>query len=199
MRIIKDRRITEFVFVGMVFQRNRRLVGDNLDLFLDEMEARGANSPFSNTIGAIIAQLDSALVRTRRERILTQIEANAWTWSRGIGIASGRLGLDTTSLIAGRLGRKASAETAALAACTADEAIGRALVPSLLEYLRALPVSEQFPDNATRDAVKALARFGYFEEAKETYLARFPKTGEHSLPRQSAEAVVNDVNACFRG
>ncbi len=163
------------------------------------MEARGANSQFSNVIGAIIPQLDNALVRTRRERIVALMEADAWTWSWGIGIASGRLGLDTTSLIAGRLGRKASAQTAALAACTADEPIGRALVPSLLEHLRALPVSEEFPDNAARDAVKALARFGHFEEAKEIYLARFPKTGEHSLPRQSAEAVVNDMSACFRG
>jgi hypothetical protein len=199
MRLAKDRRVTDFVFVGMVFQRNRRLVADNLDLFLDEMEARGANSHFSNIIGAIIPQLDNALVHTRRERILALMEANAWTWSWGIGIASGRLGIDTRALISERLGRKVSAQTAALAACTADEAIGRALVPNLLAYLRALPVSDQFADNADRDAVKALARWGHFEEAKEIYLSRFPKFGEHSLPRQSAEAVVNDVNACFRG
>lgn len=199
MRLVKDRRVTDFVFIGNVFQRNRRLVADNLDLFLNEMEGRGANSQFSNVIGAIIPLLDNAIVRDRRDRILALVEANEWTWSRGIGIVAGRLGIDTTALITERLGRKTSAQTAALAACIADEAVGRALVPSLLAHLRALPVSDRFPDYADRDAVKALARFGHFEEAKEIYLSRFPKSGEHSLPRQSAEAVVNDVNACYRG
>jgi hypothetical protein len=199
MRLVKDRRVTDFVFIGNVFQRNHRLVADNLDLLLDEMEGRGANSQFSNVIGAIIPLIDNAIVRDRRDRILALIKANEWNWSRGIGIVSGRLGLDTTALITERLERKTSAQTAALAACIADETVGRALVPSLLAHLRALPVSERFPDNADRDAVKALARFGHFDEAKEIYLSRFPKSGEHSLPRQSAEAVQNDVNACYRG
>jgi hypothetical protein len=47
--------------------------------------------------------------------------------------------------------------------------------------------------------VKALARFGHFDEAKEIFLSRFPRMGEHSLPRQSAAAVPRDVNACYRG
>jgi hypothetical protein len=102
-------------------------------------------------------------------------------------------------LIIERLGRRASAETATLAACIADEPIGRELVPHLLTHLRDLPVSDKFPDSANRNAVKALARFGHFDEAKEIYLSRFPKFGEHSLPRQSAAAVVSDVNACYRG
>jgi hypothetical protein len=199
MRLVKDRRVTNFVLIGSVIGRNRRLVADNFDVFLDEMEARGANSQFSNTIGATVAQLDNDVLRSRSDRILTLARDNEWTWSRGIGIASGRLGVDTTSLISERLGRATSAATAALAACLADDPIGRALVPNLLAYLRALPVSQLFPPKAAQDAVKALARFGHFDEAKDVFLSRFPKTGEHSLPRQSAAAVPRDVNACYRG
>ena len=199
MRLVKDRRVTNFVFIGDVIGRKRHLVADNFDVFLDEMQARGANSKFSNTIGAIVAQLDNDVLRSRSDRILALAHDNDWTWSRGIGITSGRLGVDTTSLISERLGRATSAATAALAACVADEAIGRALVPSLLAYLRALPVSDSSPQNAARNAVKALARFGHFDEAKEVLLSRFPKSGEHSLPRQSAAAVTRDVNACYRG
>jgi hypothetical protein len=199
MRLVKDRRVTDFLFIGNVIARNRRLLADNLDLFLDEMEARGANSQFSNIIGAMFAKLDNDLLHPRRDRILDIISRNAWTWSRGIGIISGRLGVDTTSLISERLGRPASAATAALAACIADDAISRELVPSLLAYLRALPISDSRPNKAQRDAVKALARFGRFDEAKEVFLSRFPKSGEHSLPRQSATDVMRDVNACYRG
>ena len=199
MRLVKDRRVTDFIFIGNVIARNRRLLADNLDLFLDEMEARGANSQFSNVIGALFARLDNDLLHPRRDRILDIISRNEWTWSRGIGIVSGRLGVDTTRLISERLGRPASAATATLAACIADDAIGRELVPSLLAYLRALPISDSFPNKAHRTAVKALARFGRFDEAKEVFLSRFPKSGEHSLPRQSAADVVRDVNACYRG
>jgi hypothetical protein len=199
MRLVKDRRVTNFVFIGDVIRRNRHLVADNFDMLLDEMQARGANSQFSNTIGAIVAQLDNDVLRSRSDRILALARDNDWTWSRGIGITSGRLGFDTTSLISERLGRTTSAATAALAACVADDVIGRTLVPTLLAYLRALPVSDSFPQNSARDAVKALARFGHFDEAKEIFLSRFPKMGEHSLPRQSAAAVTRDVNACYRG
>ena len=199
MRLVKDRRVTELAAISHIVARNRHLIAANLDLFLDEMAARGANSQYANAVGAAMAQLDGDVLRGRGERILALIRDNAWTWSRGIGIASGRLGLDTTGLIVERLGRPAQAATAALAACMADEPIGRALVPDLLAYLRALPVSDQHADNATRDTVKALARFGHFEEAKEIYVSRFPKSGEQTVPRHAADAVVKDVSACFFG
>jgi hypothetical protein len=199
VRLVKDRRVTDFTFIGNVIGRNRHLVSDNMDLFLGEMEARGANSQFSNTIGAVLARLDIAHIRPQRDRMLALIEANEWKWSRGMGIMAGRLGVDTVPLIAERLGPKVSSETAALAACLADDDIGKRLVPHLLDYLRAMPVTDGFPKQAPRTAVKALARFGHFDEAKELYLARFPKMGEHSLPRQSAADVPKDINACYRG
>jgi hypothetical protein len=199
LRLVQDRRLTNFVFVGELIGRYRQLLRDNLDLFLAEMEARGANSEFTNRFGALMARLDPADIVPRRERVLVLIRANDWKWSHGIGILSGRLGVDTTALIAERLKRSASAESAALAACLADEPIGRALVPHLLAYLRDRPTSDGFPDNASRTAVKALARFGEFDAARELFLTRFAKLGAHSLPRQSAAEVVSDVNACFRG
>jgi hypothetical protein len=199
LRLAQDRRLTNFVFVAEVIARHRNLLRDNLDLFLDEMEARGADSEFSNRIGAIIPNLHLADIMPRRDRILALIRGNEWKWSRGIGILSGRLGTDTTALIAERLRLPASAETAALAACLADEPIGRAVVPDLIAYLGRLPITNRFPDNASRTVVKALARFGEFDAARELFLARFPKSGAHSLPRQSAADVVTDVNACLRG
>jgi hypothetical protein len=199
LRLVRDRRVTDIVFVGDIIARNRELVVANLDLFLDEMEARGASSPFSSRIGAVVASLDNAVIRSRRDRILALINTSDWKWSRGIGIISGRLGVNTAALIAQRLRDPVSATTAALAACTADEEIGLELVPDLLAYLDALPISNDFPRDAAREVVKSLARFGHFEEAKAIYLARYPKTGDHSLPRQSAAAVVQDVNACYRG
>ena len=199
LRLIKDRRVTDLVFVGSVISRNPEFVVANLDLLLEEMEARGASSSFSNNVGAIVASLGNELLRSRRDRILALIRTNDWKWSRGIGIVVGRLGVDTASLISQRLRDPVSARTAALAACLADEAVGRALVPALLAYLTGLPTTNNFPDEADRDVVKALARFGHFDEAKEIYLSRFPKLGDHSLPRQSAADVVKDVNACYRG
>lgn len=198
MRIVKDRRVTDFIFIRDVLARSRHLLVEHFDIFLDEMEGRGANSQFTNTVGALVAQLDHSLVRSRRDRIFALIRENEWKWSRGIGIISGQLGFDVADLIVERLGHPTSAYTAALAACLADEEVGRALVPKLLEYLRSLSESQTRPNTAHRDVIKALARFGYFEEAREIYVARFPKTGEQSLPRHSAEAVVHDIKACYR-
>jgi hypothetical protein len=199
LRLAQDRRVANFVFVGEVIARHRDLLRDHLDLFLGEMEARGANSQFTNRIGAIIPRLDLADILSRRDRILALVRANDWKWSHGLGNLAGRLGVDTTELIAERLTLPESAESAALAACLADEPIGRAMVPHLLAYLRERPVTDRFPDQASRIAVKALARFGAFDAASELFLARFPKMGEHSLPRQSAAKVVTDRNACFFG
>jgi hypothetical protein len=199
LRLAQDRRVTNFLFVAEVIARNRNLLRDHLDLFLDEMEARGANSAFSNQVGAIIPRLDLTDVLPRRDRVLALIRTNDWKWSHGIGILAGRLGADTTALIAERLRVPQSAESAALAACLADEPVGRALVPHLMAWLHDRPVTDRFPDNGSRIAVKALARFGAFEAASELYLARFPKSGSHSLPRQSAAKVVTDPNACFWG
>ena len=196
-RLIRDRRVTDFGFISAVVLRNRDFVVANLDLLLDEMEARGASSNFSNQIGAIVAKLDNDVLRTRRERILALINASDWKWSRGIAIVSGRLGVDTRSLISRRLRDRASAQNAALAACTADEPIGRALVPDLLAYLNDLPISDDQPEDAARDVVTALARFGHFDEANAIYLARFPKFGNPALLRQIAVAGVNNVNACY--
>jgi hypothetical protein len=199
LRLVTDRRVTDFVFVGQVIARNPSLVVGHLDLFLDEMEGRGISSPFSSQIGAVLASLDSGQLLYRRERILGLIEASDWNWSRGIGVISGRLGVDTARLIARHLSDPASEETAILAACTADEAVGRQLVPGLLAYLNTLPISNDIPREAPRYAVKALARFGNFEQAKEIFLARYPKYGKRSLPVRSAAAVVKDVKACFAG
>ena len=144
------------------------------------------SSPFSSQIGAVLASLDGGQLLYRRERVLGLIEASDWKWSRGIGVISGRLGVDTARLIARHLSDPATEETAILAACTADEAVGRQLVPSLLAYLNTLPISNDIPREAPRYAVKALARFGNFEQAKEIFLARYPKYGKRSLPVRSA-------------
>jgi hypothetical protein len=199
MRLVKDRRVANFALIQNLIEHNRRLVEDNMDLFLDEMEARGANSQFSNAIGAIFTQLDNNRVRAKRDRILALNRGNDWKRSRGMGILSGRLGIDTADLISERLGWASSAATASLAACLADDNVGRELVPALLDYLRTKPGRDDRADDASRGAVIALARFGHFDEARELYLARYPKLGEQSLPRQSAAAAVHDINACYRG
>jgi hypothetical protein len=198
-RLIRDRRVTNFLSVDVVLYRNREFVEANIDLLLDEMEARGANSEFSDVVGTAVARIDNDLVRSRRDRIHKLISGNDWKRSRGIGIISGRLGLDTTPLISQRLRQPISAGNAALAACTADEAIGRALVPDLLAYLNALPVSDDIPERVPRDVVKSLARFGHFEEAKEIFLARYPKFGRQTVPAERPAQAVNDINACFFG
>jgi hypothetical protein len=200
MRLVKDRRVTNdfSFFIGKVVGFNRHLLSNNMDLFLSEMEARGANSEFSNPIGAVLAQLEIAQVLPYRDRVMALIQTNEWKWLRGIGILAGRLGVDTLPLIAERLGPTASSEVAALAACLADPDIGERLVPHLLDYLRGLPITDNLPEEAPRTAVKALARFGHFDEAKEIFLARFPKSGGRLLPRQSAAEVPRDVTACYR-
>ena len=42
LRLIKDRRVTNFISIGNAVRRSRGLVVANLDLLLDEMAARGA-------------------------------------------------------------------------------------------------------------------------------------------------------------
>jgi hypothetical protein len=231
MRLVRDRRLPDVWYnLINVYKRNPTLVVDNFDLFLDEMEARGANSTFSNMIGVVIARLDDTILRSRGDRLLALIRASDWRSRRGMGIISGRLGLDTTALISERLGNSESAETAALAACLADEAIGRELVPSLLAYLRAPVVSKPGvhtvgrPLAIDRYVLRALARFGHFEEAKDLFVSLHPPpysittniayeleraaelAGDPSLgSRQSAPAPapapapLNDVNPCYGG
>ena len=191
LRLIKDRRIRNFG-IGQVLSRNLDFATDNLDLLLDQMVARGANSEFSNEVGAIIALLDIDKVRERRDRIVTLLRDNDWARPpRGIGILSGRLGIDTTDVILERLRGPASAYTAALAACMADVAVGQQLVPSVLDYLRAS--IHGFSD---RYAIKAVARFGHFEEIKELTRARYPKLAEQFAQQKGIADIANDISLC---
>jgi hypothetical protein len=118
---------------------------------------------------------------------------------QGIGILSGRLGIDTTDLISERLGRFASAETAAMAACMADVEIGKQLVPALLKYLSAQDGENNRAYNASRDVIKALARFGHFEDARELARARFPKLVEQVSQREREAGTANDISLCDPG
>jgi hypothetical protein len=119
-----------------------------------------------------------------------------WRLVGGIGAASGRLGIDTTQLISERLGWLEASKTAALAACTADAAIGQRLVPAMLDYLRARPISNDALDQAARYAAKGLARFGHSEEAQQILLDRYPKRHGSDLPPRTAAGVVPDISVC---
>jgi len=196
LRLVHDRRIENFQFLGGV--TNPRFVAANLDLLLDEMEARGANSSFSSAVGQTIAFLDLTAILPRRDRVLAIIRTRDWKGGPDIANIAGRLGVDTTELIAEKLQSSDSAPGAALAACLADDSIGRQLVPRLLAYLRARPVVDEYRDNfelAERAALTALGRFGHFGEAREIFLSHHRKFGEDYLRRYAR--VVNSPDACY--
>jgi hypothetical protein len=120
-----------------------------------------------------------------------------WRWVGSIGAASGRLGIDTTQLISERLKWAAEYKTAALAACTADADIGEPLVPAMLDYLRARPVSNDASlDQAARWVTRGLARFGHSDEAKQILLDRYPKLHGGDLPKPAAAGDVADIRVC---
>ena len=192
-RLLRDPRTT--YFFGQEISHNPGFITDNFDVVLDRMAASGANSPFSNAIGATVARLDIEKLRARRDRIMPLIRDNDWKVPPGIGIVAGRLGVDTADLISERLARPASAETAAMAACMADLAIGQQLVPVLLAYLRAPDGRNDGVDHASRDVIKALARFGHFDEVREFARARYPELAEQLQGRSAAE-MANDITAC---
>ncbi|QUS38488.1 hypothetical protein RPMA_06315 [Tardiphaga alba] len=196
VRLLKDRRVQEFSFITNVLDRNRDVAADQLDMLLDEMAARGANSIYTVAIGAVVARLDSDLLRARSDRFLPLIRDNDWNKSRSLAMAAGRLGVDTSDLITERLKQPASAKSAGEAACMADEAIGRALVPALLEYLRSRPVSMDYPQDASQVVVTALARYGHYQEAKEIYLTRFPRM-RTSLPGEKGAGGREGLDACL--
>ena len=196
IRLLKDRRVQDYRFIANVLDRNHDVAADNLDMLLDEMTARGANSTYTVSIGAIVARLDIDLLHLRRDRFLPLIRENDWKRSRSLAMSAGRLGVDTTDLIAERLKKPSSAKSAGEAACMADEAIGRALVPALLDYLRSRPVSNDFPQDASQIVVVALARSGHYEEAKEIYLARFPRM-RTSLPSEKPAGGREGLDACL--
>jgi hypothetical protein len=193
-RLLKDSRTT--YFFGQEISRHPGFVTDNFDVVLDRMTASGANSLFSNAVGAAVARLDIEKLRARRDRIMPLIRDNDWKLPQGIGIVSGRLGVDTADLISERLARPASAETAAMAACMADVTIGQQLVPALLAYLRA-PDGNRV-DHASRDVIIALARFGHLDEVKELARARYRELAEQYLRGRSAADMANDITPCDR-
>ena len=192
-RLVGDRRVSPFG-IAEVVSRYPDFATDHLDLLLDQMETRGANSDFTNVMGAVMARLDIDKLRSRRDRILPLIRNNDWTRQsqRGIGLLSGRLGIDTTDLILQRLRQRATAGTAAVAACMADAAVGQQLVPALLDYLRE-STARGFPD---RYAMKALTRFGHLEAIKEITGARFPELAEHYAQRKRDVDKANDISLC---
>jgi hypothetical protein len=153
-------------------------VADNFDMLLDQTEAGGPKGVFSNVFGAAVAGLAIETLRARRERIMPLISDNDWRTSDSIGILSGRLGFDTVDMISERLGRPASAEAAAMAACIADVDIGQRLVPALLTYLRARDPKRDRENHASLIVIRALARFGHFDDVKELVRARDPYLAE---------------------
>jgi len=193
-RLLGDPRTTYF-FVQEI-SHNPGFVTANFDVLLDRMVAYGANSPFSNAVGATVARLDIEKLRARRDRIIPLIRDNDWKLPQGIGIVSGRLGVDTADLISERLARPASAETAAMAACMADATIGEQLVPALLAYLRAADGRNDHVDHASRDVIIALARFGHFDEVRELARARYPELATQYLRGHSVAELVNDITPC---
>jgi hypothetical protein len=196
LKLVQDRRVKDFRLMDGVIRRSRDVVADHLDLFLDQMEARRADSYFSGVVGEVIARLDGKYLYPRGGRILTLIMNSDWRWVGSIGAASGRLGIDTTQLISERLRWLEEHKTAALAACRADVAIGERLVPAMLDYLRARPVSNDALDQAARYVTKGLARFGHAEEAKQILLDRYPKLDRSELPRENTNGIVPDISVC---
>lgn len=195
LQLVQDRRFRYFRLMDSLIGRSRGVVADHLDLFLDQMETR-SDSNFSGMIGSVIARLDGKYLHPRGDRILALIMNSDWRWVGGIGAASGRLGIDTTQLISERLGWPEASKTAALAACTADVAIGERLVPAMLDYLRARPISNDALDQAAGYVTKGLARFGHSEEAKKILLDRYPKLHGSDLPPRTAAGVVPDISIC---
>lgn len=195
LQLVQDRRFRDFRLMEGLIGRSRYVVADHLDLFLDQMEARNDGN-FSGMIGSVIARLDGKYLHPRGDRILALIMNSDWRLVGGIGAASGRLGIDTTQLISERLGWLEASKTAALAACTADAAIGQRLVPAMLDYLRARPISNDALDQAARYAAKGLARFGHSEEAQQILLDRYPKRHGSDLPPRTAAGVVPDISVC---
>ncbi|MBR0714457.1 hypothetical protein [Bradyrhizobium liaoningense] len=196
LKLVQDRRVRDFRLMDNIIGRSRDVVVDHLDLFLDQMEARSADSNFSGMVGTVIGRLDSKDLSPRGERILALIMSSDWRWVGGIGAASGRLGIDTTQLISERLRWLEASKTAALAACRADVAIGQKLVPVMLEYLRARPVSDGTADQAARYVTRGLARFGHADEARQILLDRYPKLDRTDLPPQNTTGIVPDMNVC---
>jgi hypothetical protein len=195
-RLIGDRRIDSFFGIAEVSSRNSDFATHHPDLLLDEMVARGANSGFSDVMGAVIARLDAGKLRARRDLILPRIRSSYWTRGarepRGIGILAGRLGIDTSDLIAERLKRRESAETAAVAACMADIEVGQKLVPALKDYLHTT-TDRGFPDRYT---IKALIRFGHYEEVKDVTRAVLPKLAERYSQARSETDITSDIGLC---
>lgn len=196
LKLIQDRRVSDFRLMDGIIGRSRDVVADHLDLFLDQMEARNADSNFSGMVGTVIGRLDGKDLSPRGERILALILSSDWRWVGGIGAASGRLGIDTTELISERLRWLEASKTAALAACRADVTIGQKLVPVMLEYLRARPVSSGALDQAARYVTKGLARFGHADEARQILLDRYPKLDRADLPPQNTTGIVPDMSVC---
>jgi len=196
LRLVQDKRFNGFRIMDDVIARSRDVVADHLDMFLGLMEVRDANSAFSNSVGMDFPRLDDKDLRTRGARILSLIMNNDWKREQGIATVSGRLGIDTTQLISERLKWLEASKAAAVAACTADATIGERLVPAMLDYLRARPISNDAPDYAAIYVSKGLARFGHFEEAKQILLDRYPKLHPSYLPPQSVAGVVPDISIC---
>jgi hypothetical protein len=173
-------------------------VAANLDMVLDQTEAGGPKGVFSNVFGTAVARLDIETLRARRDRIMPLIPDNDWRTSDSIGILAGRLGFDTADMIAERLGRPASAEAAAMAACIADVDIGQRLVPALLTYLRARDPKRDRENHASRIVIRALARLGHFDDVKELVRARDPYLAEQYEKGEGAADAVTDISRCYR-
>jgi hypothetical protein len=173
-------------------------VAGNFDMVLDQTEAGGPKGVFSNVFGMAVAGLDIEMLRARRDRIMPLIPDNDWRTSASIGILAGRLGLDTVDMISERLGQPASAEAAAMAACIADVDIGQRLVPALLTYLRARDPKRDRENYASPIVIKALVRFGHFDEVKELVRARNPYLAEHYEKGEGAADRTNDIALCYR-
>jgi hypothetical protein len=173
-------------------------VADNFDMVLDQTEAGGPKGVFSNVFGTAVAGLDIETLRARRDRIMPLIPDNDWRTSDSIGILSGRLGFDTADMISERLGRPASAEAAAMAACIADVDIGQRLVPALLTYLRARDPKKDRENHAALIVIRALARFGHFDDVKELVRARDPYLARQYEKGEDAADAVADISRCYR-
>jgi hypothetical protein len=173
-------------------------VAGNFDMVLDQTEAGGPKGVFSNVFGMAVAGLDIELLRARRDRIMLLISDNDWRTSASIGILAGRLGFDTVDMIAERLGQPVSAEAAAMAACIADVDIGQRLVPALLTYLRARDPKRDRENHASVIVIRALARFGHFDDVKDLVRARDPYLAEHYEKGEGAADRTNDIAVCYR-
>jgi len=174
LRLVEDQRVVRFDSLARLLAREEFL-DRHVGKLVAQMAVRGAASNYSRVIGNVLGRRDLSLVRPYARQLVPVIEASDWSTPFPLARHAGRLGVDTSGLIARRLADPATVDLAVRAACLADASVGEALVPALLDTLSDV---EAIRDGRTAEiAVRALSRFGHLSEAKALYQKRMDSVG----------------------